>query len=100
MKTLKTHFSKNGFDYKLIKRNEKVALFRLGPESYPDGYEVCRVYPNTLFSRFYIIFHTNSIPNTLYQIQSTGEPSRGATLREQPEHRFTYRSLVFMNIFK
>jgi hypothetical protein len=44
MKTLKTHFSKNGLDYTLIKRNAKVALFRLGPESYPDGYEVCRVY--------------------------------------------------------
>jgi hypothetical protein len=44
MKTLKTHFSKNRLDYTLIKRNEKVALFRLGPESNPDGYEVSKIY--------------------------------------------------------
>ena len=44
MKILKGHFSKNGLDYTLIKRNDKVALFRLGPEFCPDGYEVSRIY--------------------------------------------------------
>jgi hypothetical protein len=44
MKTLKTHFSKNGLDYKLLKRNDKVALFQLGLSADPDGYEVCRIY--------------------------------------------------------
>ena len=44
MKTLKTHFSKNGLDYTLLKRNDKIALFQLGPSIAPDGYEVCRIY--------------------------------------------------------
>ena len=30
MKILKTQFSKNGLDYTLLKRNDKVALFQLG----------------------------------------------------------------------
>lgn len=44
MKTLKTTFSKNGLEYTLMKRTDKVALFLLGPVEYPDGYEVCRIY--------------------------------------------------------
>jgi hypothetical protein len=44
MKILKTHFSKNGLEYSLMKRNDKVALFQLGSTEYPDGYEVSRIY--------------------------------------------------------
>jgi len=38
MKILKTEFRKNGLDYTLLKRTDKVALFQLGPSSDPDGY--------------------------------------------------------------
>jgi hypothetical protein len=44
MKILKTEFRKNGLDYTLLKRTVKIALFQLGSSSYPDGYEVCRIY--------------------------------------------------------
>ena len=44
MKTLKTHFSKNGLDYTLLKSTDKIALFQLGLSACPDGYEVCRIY--------------------------------------------------------
>jgi len=44
MKKLKTHFRKNGIDYTLIKRTDKIALFQLGLTSDPDGYEVSRIY--------------------------------------------------------
>ena len=44
MKTIQKHFRKNGLDYTLLKRNDKVALFLLGPAAYPDGFEVSRIY--------------------------------------------------------
>ena len=44
MKTLKTHFRKNGLDYTLMKRTDKIALFHIGPSIAPDGYEVSRIY--------------------------------------------------------
>ena len=44
MKILKTQFRKNGLDYTLLKRTDKIALFQLGSSLYPDGYEVCRIY--------------------------------------------------------
>ena len=44
MKTIQKHFRKNGLDYTLLKRNDKVALFLLGPAVYPDGFEVSRIY--------------------------------------------------------
>jgi hypothetical protein len=56
MKRLKTEFRKNGLDYTLIKRNDKVALFRLGLESAPDGYEVCKIYKMRKHSAFGIDF--------------------------------------------
>src|ERR1035437_7774749 len=43
MKILKTHFSKNGLEYTFMKRNDKVALFQLGPKEYPAGYAVSRI---------------------------------------------------------
>lgn len=50
MKILNTHFSKNGHEYTLMKRNDKVALFQPGPTEYSVGYEVSRIYLNALFS--------------------------------------------------
>ena len=44
MKILKTKFRKNGLDYTLLIRTDKITLFQLGPLSDPDGYEVCRIY--------------------------------------------------------
>ena len=44
MKILKTEFCKNGLDYTLLKRTDKIALFQLGHLPDPDGYEVCRIY--------------------------------------------------------
>jgi hypothetical protein len=44
MKILKTEFRKNGLDYTLLKRTDKIALFQLGYLPDPDGYEVCRIY--------------------------------------------------------
>ena len=40
MKILKTEFLKNGLDYTLLKRTDKIALFQLVLSSDPDGYEV------------------------------------------------------------
>lgn len=56
IKELKTNFNKNGLEYTLIKRNKKIALFRLGPEKYPDGYEVCRIYVMRPHQAFGIYF--------------------------------------------
>ncbi len=56
MKRLKSHFNKNGLDYTLINRNEKVALFQLGPTEYPDGYEVCRIYHMKEHEAFGVVF--------------------------------------------
>jgi len=64
MKRLKVHFSKNGLDYTLIKRNEKIALFCLEPELYPDRYEVCRIYVVCLRSMHSALQHKESNPNT------------------------------------
>ena len=61
MKTLKEHFSKNGLDYTLIKRNEKVALFRLGPESYLDGYEASRIYVMRPHKAFGVEFEESEV---------------------------------------
>ena len=44
MKILKTAFRKNGLDYTLLKRTDKIALFQLGHLPDLDGYEVCRIY--------------------------------------------------------
>jgi len=72
MKTLKKHFSKNGLDYTLIKRNEKVALFRLGPESYPDGYEVSRIYVMRPHKAFGLAFEESEVISSNSQFMSDG----------------------------
>ena len=75
MKILKTHFSKNGLDYTLIKRNEKVALFRLGPESYPDGFEVCRVYNMRPHKAFGVNFEESEVITSNSQFIEDGSGS-------------------------
>ena len=61
MKILKTHFSKNGLEYTLMKRNDKVALFQLGPTEYPDGYEVSRIYIMRPHKAFGVDFEESEI---------------------------------------
>jgi hypothetical protein len=61
MKILKTQFRKNGLDYALLKRTDKIALFQLGPSSYPDGYEVCRIYIMRPHKAFGIDFEESEI---------------------------------------
>ena len=61
MRTLKTQFRKNGLDYTLLKRTNKIALFQLGPSSLPDGYEVCRIYIMRPHKAFGVDFEESEI---------------------------------------
>ena len=61
MKILKTQFSKNGLDYTLLKRTDKIALFQLGFLPDPDGYEVCRIYIMRPHKAFGIAFEESEI---------------------------------------
>ena len=75
MKILKTHFAKNGLNYTLIKRNDKVALFRLGPAEYPDGYEVCRIYVMRRHKAFGIDFEESEKISSNDQFMTDGSGS-------------------------
>jgi hypothetical protein len=74
MKRLKPSFHKNGLEYTLIKRTEKVALFRLGSKQYPDGYEVCRIYIMRPHKAFGITFEESEIisSNTQFILDGSG----------------------------
>jgi hypothetical protein len=61
MKILKTQFRKNGLDYTLLKRTDKVALSQLGHLPDPDGYEVCRIYIMRPHKAFGIDFEESEI---------------------------------------
>ena len=61
MKILKTQFRKNGLEYPLMKCNDKVALFQLGPKEYPDGYEVSRIYIMRPHKAFGLYFEESEI---------------------------------------
>jgi hypothetical protein len=61
MKTLKTEFRKNELDYTLLKRNDKVALYQIGPTEYPDGYEVSRIYIMRPHKAFGVDFEESEI---------------------------------------
>jgi hypothetical protein len=61
MKRLKTSFNKNGLEYTLIKRTEKIALFRLGSSKHPDGYEVCRIYIRKAHKAFGTTFEESEV---------------------------------------
>jgi hypothetical protein len=75
MKILKTQFRKNGLDYTLLKRTDKIALFQLGPSSYPDGYEVCRIYKMRPHKAFGVDFEESEIISSNDQFLTDGSGS-------------------------
>jgi hypothetical protein len=72
MKTLKKEFRKNGLDYTLIKRTDKIVLFQLGPSSDPDGYEVCRIYIMRPHRAFGVYFEESEVLSSNDQFLSDG----------------------------
>jgi hypothetical protein len=64
MKLLKTEFLKNGLDYTLIKRTDKIALFQLGLLPDTDGYEVCRIYIMRSHKAFGVDFEEAEVIST------------------------------------
>jgi hypothetical protein len=75
MKTLKTQFRKNGLDYRLLKRTDKIALFQLGPSSDPDGYEVRRIYIMRPHKAFGVDFEESEIISSNDQFLFDGSGS-------------------------
>lgn len=75
MKRLKTSFNKNGLEYTLIKRTDKIALFRLGSLKYPDGYEVCRIYTMRPHKAFGISFEESEVISSNDQFLFDGSGS-------------------------
>jgi len=72
MKKLKTQFRKNGLDYTLLKRTDKVALFQLGLSPDPDGYEVCRIYIMRPHKAFGVDFEESEIITSNDQFLTDG----------------------------
>jgi hypothetical protein len=72
MKLLKTEFRKNGLDYTLINRTDKIALFQLGHLPDPDGYEVCRIYIMRPHKAFGIYFEESEVISTNDQFYADG----------------------------
>lgn len=75
MKTLKTHFSKNGLDYTFLKRTNKIALFQLGLSACPDGYEVYRIYIMKPYRAFGVDFEESEIISSNDQFFKDGSGS-------------------------
>jgi hypothetical protein len=75
MKILKTKFRKNGLDYTLLKRTDKLALFQLGLSSVPDGYEVCRIYIMRPHKAFGVDFEESEIISSNDQFLFDGSGS-------------------------
>jgi hypothetical protein len=75
MKELKTSFNKNGLEYTLLKRNQKIALFRLGPAKYADGYEVSRIYVMRPHKAFGVYFEESEIISSNDQFIEDGSGS-------------------------
>jgi hypothetical protein len=75
MKILKTEFRKNGLDYTLLKRTDKIALFQLGPSSDPDGYEVCRIYIMRPHKAFGVYFEESEVITSNDQFYADGSGS-------------------------
>jgi hypothetical protein len=75
MKILKTQFRKNGLNYTLLKRNDKIALFQLGLSSYSDGYEVCRIYIMRPHKAFGVDFEESEIISSNDQFLTDGSGS-------------------------
>jgi hypothetical protein len=75
MKILKTEFRKNGLDYTLLKRTDKIALFQLGQLQDPDGYEVCRIYIMRPHKAFGVDFEESEIITSNDQFLTDGSGS-------------------------
>jgi hypothetical protein len=75
LKILKTEFRKNGLDYTLLKRTDKIALFQLGHLPEPDGYEVSRIYIMRPHKAFGIDFEESEIISSNDQFLSDGSGS-------------------------
>ena len=75
MKLLKTEFRKNGLDYTLLKRTDKIALFQLGHLPEPDGYEVCRIYIMRPHKAFGVYFEESEIITSNDQFFTDGSGS-------------------------
>lgn len=72
MKILKTAFRKNGLEYTLLKRTDKIALFQLGYSPDPDGYELCRIYIMRAHKAFGVYFEESEVISTNYQFLTDG----------------------------
>ena len=72
MKLLKTEFRKNGLDYTLLKRTDKIALFQLSLLPEPDGYEVCRIYIMRPHKAFGVDFEESEVISTNDQFFKDG----------------------------
>jgi hypothetical protein len=72
MKILKTQFMKNGLDYTLLKRTDKVELFQLGHLPDPDGYEVSRIYIMHPHKAFEVDFEESEIISSNDQFFTDG----------------------------
>lgn len=75
MKILKTEFRKNGLEYTLLKRTDKIALFQLGYLPEPDGYEVCRIYIMRPHKAFGVDFEESEIISSNDQFLTDGSGS-------------------------
>jgi hypothetical protein len=75
MKILKTQFRKNGLDYTLLKRTDKIALFQLGLSSDTVGYEVCRIYIMRPHKAFGVDFEESEIITSNDQFHADGSGS-------------------------
>jgi hypothetical protein len=75
MKILKEHFKKNGLEYTLLDRNDKVAMFVLGLPEFPDGYEVCRIYKMKPHKAFGVEFEESEKISSNDQFMADGSGS-------------------------
>jgi hypothetical protein len=72
MKILKTEFRKNGLDYILLKRTNKIALFQLDLLSDTVGYEVSRIYIMRPHKAFGVDFEESEIITSNDQFHADG----------------------------
>jgi hypothetical protein len=75
MKKIKEHFKKNGLEYTLLDRNDKVAFFVLGMPTFPDGYEVCRIYKMKPHKAFGVDFEESEKISSNDQFMDDGSGS-------------------------
>ena len=72
MKILKTQFRKNGLDYTLLKRTNKIILFQLDLLSDTVGYDVSRIYVMRPHKAFGVDFEESEIITSNDQFHADG----------------------------